>query len=437
MDLDTLEREDVETLLRDELIERLRAEASIVSSLTVDPLKGFCEIQMKRTPNIPFPTAGGKIAWDTLLEIQGWKVQSNKITRHIRILDDRNVRRAWGDGKMLLELYRYLLRLHSKQYHSKVVPDLGIVFCGGGAKGAYQIGVWRRLRELGLEARINGVSGASVGALNSLLFAQGDLDLAEKVWFGIKEEDMKQLNSKLAASAAGGIGGIGIGALGGIGAFIVSPLYAVLGLLQAMPVGLILTGFMVLSEGLFSRNYLEDTIKQYISEDKVMDSNKRVYTAITMPSLPSLREDKARPQKIYGRVEYRCWDGLTFPEIKSCVFASSAFPLAYGPVEIDGDLFIDGGAVDNEPVYPLAEAGFSAVIVVHLTPPEKIEEKRKIQKRIDTIAENVRVFHVWPSKPIGETFEISQELTRERMALGYADACAQLKGLTGPTSTRN
>ena len=50
----------------------------------------------------------------------------------------------------------------------------GIVFCGGGAKGAYQIGAWKRLRELGMDKEIIGVSGASIGAMNSMLFAQGD-----------------------------------------------------------------------------------------------------------------------------------------------------------------------------------------------------------------------------------------------------------------------
>lgn len=423
MALNPFANEIWEKLLGDEFIERLRKEAFIAGSLVEEPFKGFCEIETKRTPNITFPTAGGKIAWDTLLELRGWKVQRNKITRHIRILDDRNFRRAWGDEWLLLELYSYLrqlrmVRLNGKQYHSRVTPDLGMVLCGGGAKGAYQIGVWRRLGELGLETKINGVSGASVGALNSLLFAQGDLDLAEKVWLGIKEEDMKQLNSKLAAPAAGGIG-----ALGGIGAF------GIAGLLQAMPTSLILTGFMVLSEGLFSRNFLEDTIKQYISEDKVMDSNKRVYTAIAKPSLPKPPKDKARPQKPYGRVEYRCWNGLTFPEITNYVFASSAIPVIYGAMKINGEKYIDGGIVDNEPAYPLAEAGFSTILVVHLSDSADIRKRAKARKRIESVAPNTKIIHIRPSMSLGGTLEISPELTRERMDLGYADACAQLKGL--------
>ena len=43
----------------------------------------------------------------------------------------------------------------------------GLVFSGGGGKGAYQIGVWKALREYGIEADC--VAGTSVGALNGAL----------------------------------------------------------------------------------------------------------------------------------------------------------------------------------------------------------------------------------------------------------------------------
>lgn len=48
-------------------------------------------------------------------------------------------------------------------------PVTGLVFCGGGGRGAYQIGVWQALRERGLDKYTAAVSGASVGALNAAL----------------------------------------------------------------------------------------------------------------------------------------------------------------------------------------------------------------------------------------------------------------------------
>lgn len=47
-------------------------------------------------PNIPTPTLGGKVFWNTLAEYSGWRLQQNMITQHCRIIDQDNVRRAWG-----------------------------------------------------------------------------------------------------------------------------------------------------------------------------------------------------------------------------------------------------------------------------------------------------------------------------------------------------
>ena len=47
-------------------------------------------------PNIPFPTLGGEMFWNTTVEYNGWRLQQNMITQHARILDPDNIRRAWG-----------------------------------------------------------------------------------------------------------------------------------------------------------------------------------------------------------------------------------------------------------------------------------------------------------------------------------------------------
>ena len=47
----------------------------------------------------------------------------------------------------------------------------GIVFSGGGGKGAYAIGVWKALREFGMDQNIQAVAGTSVGSLNGALFS--------------------------------------------------------------------------------------------------------------------------------------------------------------------------------------------------------------------------------------------------------------------------
>ena len=59
-----------------------------------------------------------------------------------------------------------------------------LVLSGGGSRGAYEIGVWRALREMGV--RLNGVYGTSIGALNAALVARGDLDFAATLWQSIR-----------------------------------------------------------------------------------------------------------------------------------------------------------------------------------------------------------------------------------------------------------
>ena len=55
-----------------------------------------------------------------------------------------------------------------------------IVFSGGGARGAYEMGVWKALNELGIQ--IEAVAGTSIGSINGALFVQGDFVAALNVW---------------------------------------------------------------------------------------------------------------------------------------------------------------------------------------------------------------------------------------------------------------
>ena len=52
-------------------------------------------------PNIPMPIMGSEIFWDNIAEYNGWRLQQNMITQHARILDNNNVRVAWGSLKAM------------------------------------------------------------------------------------------------------------------------------------------------------------------------------------------------------------------------------------------------------------------------------------------------------------------------------------------------
>ncbi len=56
----------------------------------------------------------------------------------------------------------------------------GLVLAGGGARGSYQVGVWRALDELGWTA--GAVTGTSVGCLNGAMYALGQYETARDMW---------------------------------------------------------------------------------------------------------------------------------------------------------------------------------------------------------------------------------------------------------------
>src|SRR3990167_7073531 len=76
------------------------------------------------------------------------------------------------------------IRSFSDDSESK--PTVALVLSGGGGKGAYQIGCWAALRDVGI-SKFTVISGTSVGALNGALIAANDFDLARQIWENLDE----------------------------------------------------------------------------------------------------------------------------------------------------------------------------------------------------------------------------------------------------------
>ena len=70
-----------------------------------------------------------------------------------------------------------------------------LVLAGGGAKGSYQIGVWRALQELDWTPDI--ITGASVGTLNGCLFTMGKIQEAEDLWRSLEIHDVLEVPATL------------------------------------------------------------------------------------------------------------------------------------------------------------------------------------------------------------------------------------------------
>lgn len=66
-----------------------------------------------------------------------------------------------------------------------------LVLAGGGAKGSYQVGVWRALCELGWRPDI--ITGTSVGSLNGAMFVLDLYEVARDMWLTIDDNDVLTL----------------------------------------------------------------------------------------------------------------------------------------------------------------------------------------------------------------------------------------------------
>lgn len=60
-------------------------------------------------PNLNLKTMGGDVWWRDLVEVEGWRLQQNSFTKHCRILDPNDVRRAWGGEDAMMKLFRKIV----------------------------------------------------------------------------------------------------------------------------------------------------------------------------------------------------------------------------------------------------------------------------------------------------------------------------------------
>ncbi len=74
---------------------------------------------------------------------------------------------------------------------------IGLVFAGGFAKGAYQLGAIRALNEFISKDDICCISAASIGALNAYAYATDNLEALEQLWRGAVEPGERRIVTSL------------------------------------------------------------------------------------------------------------------------------------------------------------------------------------------------------------------------------------------------
>lgn len=246
--------------------------------------------------------------------------------------------------------------------------EWGLVLAGGGGKGAYQIGAFRALREKGVDDYITAVSGVSVGALNLVLFAYNDQKMAEDVWKNISPKQFLEVDPEL----------------------------------------------IDFKEGLMSRDGLTEILDNYIDMEIIRKNERRLYVTLT--------EVDAQGKAQSGLAKYFSLNYQGDKRIRDLLLASSALPIIYEPVEIDGKLYKDGGLKDNLPIAPLYAEGLRHFIVVGLSPDTKIDYDRFPGAEFVFIKPGKNIGGFWDG-----TLDFTSDGARTRMEIGYKDALRALE----------
>lgn len=266
-----------------------------------------------------------------------------------------------------------------------LTKEYGIVLEGGGAKGAYQIGAWKALREAGV--RIKGIEGASVGSLNGALICMDDLEKAEDIWKNIEysrvmdvsDETIKALKKKD---------------------------FKALNMQEILN-----SGFQFIKDGGFDVTPLKNLIAEVVGDESRIRESDRELFAVTY----SVSEHKELAVDVKSGEE---------GSVKDMLLASAYF-LAFKNEKLGGKRYRDGGGFNNVPLGVLLDKGYEDIIVIRIYGWGFDSEK------VTKIPDGANVYHIAPRQDLGGILEFDKKQSRKNMTLGYYDAKRFLYGLAG------
>ena len=276
---------------------------------------------------------------------------------------------------------------------------IGLVLAGGGAKGAYEVGVYKALRELEIVDNIKVISGTSIGAINALFFAMDNPNVIGHSWrnlnysrFILNQQNTKEKKSDIILEK-------------------IKSINIENGIFEQVNLNDI---------GLISQSGIKDFIEEYIDMEIIKNSDKELYAC-------AYNVDKERP-------EYFRLNDCTEEEIKDRVLASSAIPHMFKPIQIDGMRYSDGGIhsplysknnIDNVPISPLRNYECDIIIVVHLSNKSEVDK---------TGFEGTKIIEIYPSSSLEiisgiGSLNLRKDTIEGNIELGYRDAMVKVAPL--------
>lgn len=261
----------------------------------------------------------------------------------------------------------------------------GLALEGGGAKGAYQIGVVKALIDNGYE--FEAVVGTSIGALNAAMVVQDRIDDAIDLWSNISYEKMFNVDDKKVSSALSAK----------IDLEIVKYFSSKFG--------------QILKNGGISTENIRKILIDNVDEKKVRKS-KMKFGLVTV-----CLSDKEVKQVFI--------DEIPKGELIDYLMATSSLPV-FKRAKIDNKSYLDGGVYDNCPVEMLEKKGIKNVIAIRNYKRMRIRNYKNIIKKND-----INLYMIEPVDNLPGILKFDSQNTNELLRLGYFDGIKFAKKLDG------
>lgn len=248
----------------------------------------------------------------------------------------------------------------------------GLALEGGGARGAYHIGVVKALFENGFE--FDGFVGTSIGAVNAAALAQGDFAKALDFWLNISpvqffEEDDIELLKFFDIRHIG---------------------------LSTRLTENLKEALAKIKSGGLSTVKMKRVFEDNLNEARIRSSGKDF-------GLATLIVNEVKPLRLM-------LEDIPQGQLINYIMASASLP-GFQSETIGEKIFLDGGFYDNCPYSLLLDKGYDEVIAIR-TNSFGVFRKVTDPDRVKVIA---------PKKQLGSMLEFSSESSRKCIDLGYHD----------------
>lgn len=246
-----------------------------------------------------------------------------------------------------------------------------LVLGGGGAKGSYEVGVWKALNKLNMKFDI--VTGVSIGSINGAFYAANEYKKCLKMWRTITTNDLFDvaIGSKLSKED-----------------------------LQSL--------VKQMSTGGISFANAEKILKKNINEEKVRKS-KINYGLVTVSLTNKKPRFLTKEQIPYGKlVDYICASSICYPFVHT--------------QDINDESFIDGGFYDGIPINLAIDMGATEIVAVDLSVLAINKKPKDKNVKVDVIKMKDKT-------PLTLTF--TKEYADKNIKYGYNDTMKHFNKLDG------